>query len=331
MKKPFIAAGLAALVVIVAAGHEFVIASGISQRFPPPGELVDIDGRKLQIECRGNGSPVVVLETGGQGIFGAYEWGGSFDGIAETTRVCAYSRAGYMWSDSNPDADAESGARDLHAALSLAGEQPPYVLVGHSRGSFTLLIFADLFGADVAGLVFLDPTHPDMRARKAAAGVRQTELLLGSVRLLRALRWTGLPRLYGDACELDYLSAQQVATCKAWLPHSLDGIVSENSRYDSSAARARQVSDLGERPVLVLTRQWNEAWYNEDAAIRAAQRKEEELWREMNADVAALSTRGEQRFVPDSTHASLMTRPAAMLAVIDEMIGRLRSQAASGY
>ncbi|MGV3590197.1 MAG: alpha/beta fold hydrolase [Gammaproteobacteria bacterium] len=331
MNKPAVAASVAACILIALATYEFLRASHVAKNFPPPGELVDLGGRNLQIDCRGSGSPVVALETGGQGIFGAYEWGDSFDEIARKTRVCAYSRAGYMWSDSNPSADAESGARDLHAALALASEQAPYVLVSHSRGSFTLLLFSDLFSADVAGLVFVDPTHPDMQARKAAAGVRQSEVMLGSVRLLQALRWTGLPHLYADFCELNYLSAQQIAACKAWFPHSLDGIVSENSRYDAVAARAREVRNLGTRPVIVLTRQLGEARYSDDPAIREAQQNEEELWRSMIAEIAALSVNGEQRIVPDSTHASLMTRPAAMLDAVDDMLDIVRAQSSSGY
>jgi hypothetical protein len=32
--------------------------------YPPPGELVDVDGHSLHINCVGEGSPTVILESG---------------------------------------------------------------------------------------------------------------------------------------------------------------------------------------------------------------------------------------------------------------------------
>ena len=38
---------------------------GISEPSPiPPGRLIDIGGRRLHLNCTGNGSPVVVAESG---------------------------------------------------------------------------------------------------------------------------------------------------------------------------------------------------------------------------------------------------------------------------
>jgi pimeloyl-ACP methyl ester carboxylesterase len=331
MKRNLVIALAACVVVVVGlAGYELYSASLAAKTFPAPERFVEIDGRKLQIDCRGSGFPTVVLETGGNGIAGPAEWGTAFDDIARSTRVCSYSRAGYLWSDSNPSFSDESGARDLHAALFLANEQPPFVLVAHSRGAFNQLIFADLFADDVAGLVFLDPTHPDLVARKSEAGVRQSDIPVTSVKFLRALRWTGLPRVYADFCELDNLSTPDIEVCKAYFPHSLDGIASENAMYDKVAARGRNVRSLGEKPLIVLTRQWKPEWYSSDPAIRAAQEKEETLWRNLNAEIAALSSKGEQRFVPDSIHSYLMTRPQAMLTAVNEMVDLLRRPSVIG-
>lgn len=78
MKKLLVACAGVALLLLPSASYELLRTSQVPKRFPPPGQLVDIDGRKLQIECCGGGSPVVMLETGGQGIFGAAEWGSAF-------------------------------------------------------------------------------------------------------------------------------------------------------------------------------------------------------------------------------------------------------------
>src|SRR5689334_8874605 len=106
----------------------------VAGAYPPPGRLVDVGGRRVQMECRGSGSPTVVLETG-LDYFGALAWAKILDPVAQFTRVCAYSRAGIVWSDDKPGAhDGLGVAHDLHAALAAAGEKAPLVMVGLSLG-----------------------------------------------------------------------------------------------------------------------------------------------------------------------------------------------------
>jgi pimeloyl-ACP methyl ester carboxylesterase len=83
------------------------------------------------------------------------------DSLARTTRTCAYSRAGLMWSDPAPGPfDARQAARDLHTALTASGEAAPWVMVAHSLGGLYVLLFTSCYGAEVAGLVHLDGSHP---------------------------------------------------------------------------------------------------------------------------------------------------------------------------
>jgi pimeloyl-ACP methyl ester carboxylesterase len=62
-----------------------------------PGRLVDVGGYKLHINCMGQGSPTVILDHMGDGS--SAEWGWVQPEIAKGTRVCAYDRAGFGWSD----------------------------------------------------------------------------------------------------------------------------------------------------------------------------------------------------------------------------------------
>ena len=61
-KRIAIAVGsLVLLVVISGASVEAVTRWRTTRRYPAPGRLVDIGGRRLQLDCRGAGSPTVVL------------------------------------------------------------------------------------------------------------------------------------------------------------------------------------------------------------------------------------------------------------------------------
>lgn len=58
-------------------------------------------------------------------------------------------------------------AEEQHALLRQAGLPPPYVLVGHSLGGLYQYVYARMYPQDVAGLVLLDPTHPQLQATLA--------------------------------------------------------------------------------------------------------------------------------------------------------------------
>jgi hypothetical protein len=76
-----------------------------ASRFPPPGRLVDVGGRRLHLLCAGRGAPTVILEPSGLGVVLQYQ--AVMTALAPSQRVCAHDRAGQGWSDPSPDpADA---------------------------------------------------------------------------------------------------------------------------------------------------------------------------------------------------------------------------------
>jgi hypothetical protein len=81
-----------------------------------PQRLVDVDGRRLNLFCLGEGAPTVVLESGlGSDVS---TWRYVHSTLAKTTRVCAYDRAGYGFSDVGPEPrTAGAAASDLAALL----------------------------------------------------------------------------------------------------------------------------------------------------------------------------------------------------------------------
>ena len=95
------------------------------------GELVDVGGRRLYVECIGSGSPTVLLEAG-LGLT-SQSWTTVQLELGHTTRTCAYDRAGLGDSDAMPGVhDAGDEIRDLERLLDRGRIEPPYVLVGHS-------------------------------------------------------------------------------------------------------------------------------------------------------------------------------------------------------
>jgi pimeloyl-ACP methyl ester carboxylesterase len=112
----------------------------------------------------GGPGPTVVFESGlGDG---ASVWKGVAARLPQTFRRVSYDRPGYGWSRSTAQPrDPAAIARDLHAALQARAVPPPYLLVGHSLGGLYVQAFARLFPGETAGLVLVDPTHPDQWTR----------------------------------------------------------------------------------------------------------------------------------------------------------------------
>ncbi|MGB6427302.1 MAG: alpha/beta hydrolase [Methyloceanibacter sp.] len=152
--------------------------------------LVDIGGgRELYLECRGTGSPIVVLVSGkgnhasdwstildpaDPAHDAAYDVVAAGEGdlhesplavlpmVARFTRVCAYDRPGTRIDGADISTPVpqphtvDQAVDDLRRLLTAAGEPGPYVLVAHSYGGFIATLFARTDPADVAGLVMVD-------------------------------------------------------------------------------------------------------------------------------------------------------------------------------
>lgn len=138
---------------------------------------VDIgNGRHLYLECRGNGSPTIILESGyhnssdlwSQSDAAAPAVGPAvLPALASSHRVCAYDRPGTLrGSDPLTVTDRSSPVPmprlasdvvgDLHALLDAARLPGPFVLVGHSLGGLFARLYAQTYPDQVRGVVFVD-------------------------------------------------------------------------------------------------------------------------------------------------------------------------------
>src|ERR1700726_3410903 len=130
-----------------------------------PGQLVTVNGFRLNLYCMGSGSPTVVFDSGWEDW--APAWSTVQPQIAKWTRACSYDRAGAGFSDPGPmPRTSVRIAGELRTALHNAGIAGPYILVGSAYGGDNVRTFADLYMDEVAGLV-LDDADPDDLEPKA--------------------------------------------------------------------------------------------------------------------------------------------------------------------
>ncbi|WP_380003458.1 alpha/beta hydrolase [Dyella halodurans] len=136
----------------------------IPDSYAQAGTLVTIaPGRKLNLRCEGHGEQTVLLEAGSRAD--TTTWFRLQPLLAASSKVCSYDRAGYGFSDEGPlPRNLDADVADLHALIQQADLHAPLVMVGHSRGSNIVRLYADRYPADVSGMVLIDPPAQDIAA-----------------------------------------------------------------------------------------------------------------------------------------------------------------------
>ena len=180
--------GVAALLALGAAYQAIGVAID-RRRFPAPGRLVDVGGRRIHIHVEGDsqaGAPTVILESGVAAS--SPSWRLVRPEIAKFARVVTYDRAGLGWSEpSREPITPDSVLNDLRAALAAVGVAPPFIFVGHSFGGLVAQLYAARYRQELAGMVLLDPPHPSEWGPEAPA-VKHYMLKRGA-RLSRRGAW----------------------------------------------------------------------------------------------------------------------------------------------
>jgi len=203
---------------------------------------IDIGGRYLNIACLGQGRPTVILDHALGGS--SRDWRHVQRGLASTTRVCSYDRAGYGRSDPGPRPRTSSRiASELRTLMDRAELPPPYLLAGHSFGGYNVRAFADLFPDETAGLVLLDSPHEEQADR-----FFQTEAM-------RRLDPHGSLQYLWDSEILGSLSAIDLKPFARLLgarSASMQGIIGEIAGFAESSRELRSFPNRDKVPVVVI-------------------------------------------------------------------------------
>jgi pimeloyl-ACP methyl ester carboxylesterase len=303
------------VVASVGGGYETVGEAADDNAYPMPGQLIDVGGRSLHMNCTGSGSPTVVLQAGGGEMSSAFGWIAPV--VAGDTRVCVYDRAGHGWSE--PADTAQDGmqiATDLHTLLERGDVPGPYVMAGHSFGGLYTLAFAARYPDDVAGMVLVDSTAP--ASKPAPAGTSSDDpdsyhVMDHVSALLGASARLGVGRLIGgsDFGSLPPQSRDEMRAFAAQENH-LRSTVEEYLQASTSGGQAASLDDFGDKPLFVLT-----AGVGSDAT-----------WMADQDELATLSTNTAHSVIDGAKHAGLIHEEefaAATSQAILDVISAVRS------
>jgi pimeloyl-ACP methyl ester carboxylesterase len=293
--------------------------------FPAPGQMVDVGGYKLHLHCQGTGSPTILLEAG-QGE-SSLTWATLQPELAKSTRVCAYDRAGYGWSERSPlPRTVTSMVDELHTLLQRAEIAGPYLLVGHSVGGLNMRLFAQRYPQTVTGMVLLDPAHEAMLARLPAdwqayllAQNRSARRMLQVMALLSA---TGLsafaPALIQADARLPEAAQRTVQALQAMDDRYFATLAAELADSVMSLEQMHQaaVTDLGDIPLVVI-----EAGKAAAAAQPAALSPFTPVYN-LHEELAAQSSQGKVVVAQQSDHYVHHDEPELVRNAIQDVLHR---------
>ena len=261
--------------------------------------------------------------------------------VAAFTTACSYDRAGFGWSDAGPrPRTAGRLAGELAALLAAAGVPPPYVLAGHSFGGLTIRLFAARHPELVAGLVFVDPAHPedwrdppDVERARIARGARLcrhgavaarfglASLVAGLVRmgalgaarrLAGAIGRGSLNREDEEVLAPVTKLPSSVRPMVRWMwtqPRFFEALGSQIEWICASAAEVPLETNYGDLPLVTIS------------ATHVTARR-----RLLQDALARRSTRGRHVAATDSGHWIPLDEPATVVRVIREVVDAVRAE-----
>jgi pimeloyl-ACP methyl ester carboxylesterase len=287
--------------------RESIARSKYLAEYPPPGQMVSLDTHDIHLYCVGSGNPTVVLESD-LDQYGSLSWDSVQGEIGEFTRACSYDRAGIMWSEPGPrPRDGETIASELAAVLDAAGEDGPYVLVGHAFGGAYARIFAGQNPEAVCGMVLVDSSHPDQLARFAEVGLEK-EIPDKQIRpLILLLSHLGMPGRYKG--NIYNLSPKVYDPVQAFLPESSMAWFDESVEAPNTLAQAGRYEHLDGIPLIVL------------AAARSSQDLQE-VWLELQQELTLLSENSEFRALQEAGHYIQFDQPQEVIEAVRDIVQR---------
>jgi pimeloyl-ACP methyl ester carboxylesterase len=247
-------------------------------------KMIDIGGFQLCIRCVGQGTPTVIFEAGLGG--GLADWITTQDRVAAFTCACAYDRAGVGNSDrSTEPRTSQQMVTELHMLLRNAHIEGPYVLVGHSLGGLNVQLFAMRYPDQVAGLVLIDPSFADMLERFDAI----------------------LPDEWKPLWDSQFES-------------DAEGMTKQD--FVTSCTQVSAAGLLPDIPLVVLSAGQPVQLPPEFSAFPAAESVR--VTQTGHAALVNATTRGQQRIVPEASHASLAFQTDLIVNTIRQVVESAR-------
>lgn len=305
----------------------------LAGKYPPPGQMVDVGGFRLHINCQGDhkeNAPTVVMEAAEFSL----SWALVQPEVANFARVCTYDRAGLGWSEPSPNPrTAAIIVEELHTLLEQAVVEPPYVLVGHSKGGLFVRLYAHTYPDEVAGMVLVDSSHEgqelrfpekitelNQKSRKQMAGLLKIVKSLNSIGLVTQILKSNSDVLLGALPE----SVREAGLAVALDDNFFQAVIDETEALEANFAEVHEakINSLGEMPLIVLTAVDQFDALDGQVSVEDIEQLKT-VARALQTELSALSPNGKLVLVEGSGHFIQVDHPQVVVDAIQEVVEKI--------
>ncbi|HFU74783.1 MAG TPA: alpha/beta hydrolase [Arcobacter sp.] len=288
--------------IIVGFIYEQVSRLNIEEKFPPIGKKVNIDGHSLHYVKKGLGVGSVIFEAG-LDPSGTLSWSKVQDEVAPYTSTLSYDRAGLSWSErgQNPKT-ADSIATELHTLLEKTNMPKPYILVGHSFGCLTLRSFVKKYPEEVAGIVFVDGSHPKQNEKYEQKSFTIPRWLVGLANNIGLVRLFSSQNTYPNTSKADAINIKM----QGMIFKGIDTIVEEMNSFDTVAKEVEAIDSFEDIPLTVIS----------------AVSDDDKIWVDLQKDLLNLSTNAKHVMTQESGHYIQLEKPELVVEEIKKILLR---------
>ncbi|MHC0445170.1 alpha/beta fold hydrolase [Flavobacterium sp. 3-218] len=286
---------------------------------PDEKEFVVINGRKIHYKKLGNGPCTIIFESGLGGDH--LHWQDIQKKLLKKYTTIAYDKAGILWSDPSQDISLKRYSDDLETLLKQTNCPKPYILVGHSFGGITPRLFIQKNKKDLAGIVFVDVSHPKQLEKSSEAlrnsvqpPPRKFSSFLNEIGLIRILYSS---TAFTTAVPKEHWFNQNV---KNYFYRIFDGMMTELENDDKLMREASEIDDFGSIPLTIITAKYPVGV--EGARDKKLEKEYLGIHNALQTDLLKLSTNSNQVFASKSGHYITLQEPDLICNEIEKLAPR---------
>lgn len=132
-------------------------------KYPPLGQLVEVNGKKMHVYTKGEGENTIVLLSGAGTAAPALDYVPLMNEMAKNNRVVVVETFGYGWSDTtNKERTVENIVEEIRDALNKANIEGPYILMPHSVSGIYSMYYANKYPDEIKAIIGIDCTLPQV-------------------------------------------------------------------------------------------------------------------------------------------------------------------------
>jgi pimeloyl-ACP methyl ester carboxylesterase len=301
--------GLILLIILAGFIYEQISRNIAKSKFPIQGEMVSVGAHHLNCKSWGKGEPLVVFESGlDEG--GYLSWQKVQEEVSKFTSTLSYNRAGILFSErGNSPKTGEAIADELYLLLKKTNNNGPYILVGHSLAGYMLRSFIAKYPQEVAGIVFVDVSHPDQSNRLPPPAILPPPIWIGkfissigAVRLFNIGEYT-----YPNTSKSDSINI----VTNAYRPKAIPAFLEELNNIELLAEEASKFNSFGDIPLIVIT-----------GTSPQRDAKFLELWMQMQKELLDLSSASKHMLADKGEHYIQLEQPEIVIQAIQELVNK---------